>query len=99
MGAFIAILYILIAAGWGRVYFARKHGVRLGSGIGALLNPGSMEGLLVGMAWPVTLFTARDPEPCTHRDHVIARGAQHDQYEADNRRYEESLRRERGGHE
>ena len=54
----------------GRRYFARRHGVLLRFG-----ESGSTGALVVGMAWPVTMWmqSVRQPEVCSHHHHVLRR--------------------------
>jgi uncharacterized protein YqgC (DUF456 family) len=55
-----------------RRYFARRHGVSLENG-----EPGSFRAVLVGMAWPASIFVeaTRSPERCNHHGHILGRDA------------------------
>lgn len=51
-----------------RRYFARRHGVSLEKG-----EQGMLGAVLVGMAWPVSIFleSTRRPERCNHHRHIL----------------------------
>lgn len=90
----LALVYVAGFIIWGRVYFGRRHGVSLGYGLNALFNPGSLGAVLIGIAWPVTLFTHWSPAFCTHKGHVLARADSRASFEADDARYRRTLEEE-----
>lgn len=94
MVAALVIGYIIVVVIWARVYFRRKHGAGMGYGLDAIFNPGGVSAILVGYAWPITLFTARNPTPCKHQRHVLARAEARSQYENEQATYERALRDE-----
>jgi hypothetical protein len=59
-----------------RFYFPRRHGVRsrLGAGL-AGLDAGFLGAIAVAYTWPIAVWLpmVRDPEPCRHEHHVLAR--------------------------
>jgi hypothetical protein len=51
-----------------RRYFARRHGVSLEKG-----EQGTLGAVLVGMAWPASIFleSVRNPVRCNHHRHIL----------------------------
>jgi hypothetical protein len=66
----LVIVYLVGLRVVGRRYFARRHGLLWRRG-----DIGGMRAALVGMAWPVTVWlpTVRQPELCSHHNHVLQR--------------------------
>ncbi|MGQ0573278.1 MAG: hypothetical protein ACT4RN_03625 [Pseudonocardia sp.] len=93
----IFFAYAFIGNFIGNRYFRRKHGVK--GRLGWVrswddLDAGIWEASFVSLIWPISLFLGwvKNPAPCTHQHHVLAR-------EEARRRYdqaEEVIRRERG---
>lgn len=89
----VFFVYMLIGAPIAKHYYRKKHGVSIriiGGGMNAVLS-GAMNLTLI---WPLVLFMPhfRDPQPCTHSDHILARAQARDHAEQVQAAYD----RERG---
>jgi len=89
-GALLFVGYFLVGGFFVRRYFLRKHGVTLRSGD----SGGHFTAYLVGFIWPAMFFlpALREPELCTHYNHVRQRAQIRSEIET----YERILREEKG---
>lgn len=92
----VGIVWLLGGIVWSRVYFGRRHGVKFQSGLYGVFIPGQLAAVVVGMAWPVTIFSHWNPEWCSHPEHVLARDQIRAEIEETEARVQGVLRKERG---
>lgn len=86
-GTVVAILvYLLGGILWSRIYYARRHGLGWGVDLGAVI---------VGMAWPITVFTHWHPDLCRHQSCVLARASAQEEYDRNQQAYQRALDQER----
>lgn len=88
-GAILGIVYVVIGALFGIYYSVRRHGI-----VPSNLDSGLIGASLIGVIWPLAIFlpALRSPQPCTCREHVLAR----QQERLEDERFQEALRQERG---
>lgn len=91
------VLYMVIGTSLGRLYYRRRHGVRLGTGWGAF-DSGSLRVFALTFVWPIAVFvpTLRDPELCLHQHHVLERARARRSHEAHHEALRSALDEERG---
>lgn len=96
---FLILLYVFVGnVIANRFYYPRRCGVRGRIGWGwraSTAESGWISALCVSITWPIAIFlpSVRDPEPCTHRNHVLAR----QQARQEDEHIEETLRQAKGG--